>query len=44
LNWGSLIKHEVIEKIGRPWIGKKIKEYMNVEDQAVINMIVKVLN
>ena len=30
--------------MGRPWVGKKIKEYMGVEDQTVVQMIIKVLN
>lgn len=44
LNWGGLLKHEVIERVARPWVGKKIKEYMGVEDQGVVQMIIKVLN
>ena len=44
LSWGPLIKHEVIERVARPWVGKKIKEYMNVEDLNVVNMVIKVLN
>lgn len=31
-NWNNLFKYDVIEKVGRPWIGKKIKEYMGVEE------------
>lgn len=30
--------------MARPWVGKKIKEYMNVEDLNVVNMVIKVLN
>lgn len=32
LNWNNLFKYDVIEKVGRPWIGRKVKEYMGVED------------
>jgi hypothetical protein len=38
------MKHEVIERVARAWIGKKIKEYMGVEEQSVVNMIIKILN
>lgn len=36
LAWGQLFKYDVVEKIGRPWVGKKIKEYMGVEDPTVV--------
>jgi hypothetical protein len=32
VQWGMLMKHEVIERVARAWIGKKIKEYMGVEE------------
>ncbi len=44
VQWGMLMKHEVIERVARAWIGKKIKEYMGVEEQSVVNMIIKILN
>ncbi|CDW73846.1 UNKNOWN [Stylonychia lemnae] len=44
LNWNNLFMHDVIEKVGRPWIGKKVKEYMGVEEQAVVQLIIKILN
>lgn len=44
LNWNALLKCDLIEKVARPWIGKKIKEYLDVEDQSVVQHIVKLLN
>ena len=44
LNWNALFKVDAVEKVGRPWIGKKIKEYMGVEDDAVVKLIMKILN
>eukprot|EP00347_Sterkiella_histriomuscorum_P022680 403337558 len=44
LNWNSLLRYDVIEKVGRPWIGKKVKEYMGVEDQSIVSLIIKILN
>lgn len=32
LNWNSLYKYDVIEKVARPWIGKKLKEYIGAEE------------
>lgn len=35
----------MIEKVGRPWVGKKLKEYMGgVEEQQLVSMIIKYLN
>jgi hypothetical protein len=36
LNWSALARHEVFDKVCRPWIGKKIKEFMGVEELSVI--------
>ena len=30
--------------MGRPWIGKKIKDYMGVEETSVVRMILKLLS
>lgn len=43
LNWGLLFKHEVLEKVGRAWISKKIKEYMGVEEPTIVQHILKIL-
>lgn len=39
-----MLKYDVIEKVGRPQIGKRIKEYMGAEDSVIIQMIIKILN
>ena len=44
LSWPSLFRHDVLEKVGRPWIGKKIKDYMGVEETSVVRMILKLLS
>jgi len=44
LNWNSLFNLDVIEKVGRPWIAKKVKEYLGVEEASVISHLIKVLN
>ena len=44
LDWASLFDFEIITKICRPWIAKKIKEYMGVEEPMMINIILKLLN
>jgi len=44
LNWTALYKHEVVEKVCRPWLQKKVKEYLGSEEQHFIQSIVKLLN
>ncbi len=43
LDWNSLFENEIIEKVCRPWIAKKIVEYMGAEEQSMINIVVKLL-
>lgn len=40
LDWAALEKHRVVDKVARPWIAKKIKEYLGVEEAAMINLVV----
>lgn len=40
LDWDNLSKYKVIEKVARPWIAKKIKEYLGVEEMAMISLVV----
>ena len=35
-----LEEHTVIERIVRPWVAKKIKEYLGVEEEAMIRLVV----
>ena len=44
LKYEILEEHEVIERIVRPWIAKKIKEYLGVEEEAMILLVVKHVN
>ena len=44
LQWTLLFRHDVVEKVGRPWIGKKIKDYMGVEESSVVQMILRLLS
>ena len=43
LDWNLLFENETIEKVCRPWIAKKIIEYMGAEEQSMINIVVKLL-
>ncbi len=36
LDWNSLLRHDIVERVARPWIGKKIKEYMGIEELSVV--------
>lgn len=35
-----LINHGVIERIARPFVAKKIKEYLGVEEDAMIKLVI----
>lgn len=40
LTYDDLDKHCVIERIVRPWVAKKIKEYLGVEEEAMIKLVI----
>jgi hypothetical protein len=44
LQWNLLLKHDIFERVARPWIGKKVREYMGVEEPAVVQHIMRMLN
>jgi hypothetical protein len=44
ISWTLLFRHDIVEKVGRPWIGKKIKDYMGVEESSVVQMILRLLS
>ena len=44
INWDSILEFDLIQKICKPWIAKKIKEYMGVEEPMMINIVIKLLN
>ena len=43
LDWNRLNEANVVNRICRPWIAKKIKELMGVEEPMMINIVVKLL-
>ena len=44
LQWNLLLKHDIFERVARPWIGKKVREYMGVEEPTVVQHIMKMLH
>jgi hypothetical protein len=44
VDWDSLFEMDIITKICKPWISKKIKEYMGVEEPMMINIVLKLLS
>ena len=44
IEWDSIFEFDLIQKICKPWIAKKIKEYMGVEEPMMINIVLKLLN
>lgn len=44
LDWPTLAAKNVVEIVCRPWISKKMVEYMGVEEQMMINIVVKLLH
>jgi hypothetical protein len=43
IDWESLFDHELIQSVCRPWIAKKINEYMGEEEPLMINIVIKLL-
>ncbi len=41
INWEVMEKHSVLEKKLRPWVMKRIKEYLGTEEESVTNLIMK---
>ena len=41
INWEIIEKNNILEKRLRPWIVKKIKEYLGTDEENVINLIMK---
>ena len=39
INHDALEEHAVIERLVRPWVAKKIKEYLGVEEEAMIRLV-----
>lgn len=43
LDWTALLDNQIIENICRPWIAKKMNEYMGAEEPVMINLVVRLL-
>lgn len=44
IDWDELERYRVVEKTAKPWIAKKIKEYLGVEEMAMISLVVGQIN
>ena len=44
LNWDDFFAFDVINKVCKPWIAKRVKEYMGNEEDIMINIVIKLLN
>ena len=40
LQYEVLEEHTIVERIVRPWVAKKIKEYLGVEEEAMIRLVI----
>ena len=40
IKYEDLDEQTVIERIVRPWVAKKIKEYLGVEEEAMIRLVI----
>ena len=40
LTYEGLEEHTVVDRIVRPWVAKKIKEYLGVEEEAMIRLVI----
>ena len=41
LNYEALEEYSLVEKMVRPWVTRKVKEYLGVEEQALISLVIK---
>ena len=39
LDYDALKAKSVIDRVVRPWVAKKIKEYLGVEEEAMIRLV-----
>ena len=40
LQYEVLEEHNIVERTVRPWVAKKIKEYLGVEEEAMIRLVI----
>ena len=43
LEWQSLTDEGVIDRVVKPWVAKKVKEYLGVEEPSLINLVIGLL-
>ena len=44
IDWSVLNTKDIVGRIARPWVTKKVKEYLGVEEPGLINLIVSTLD
>ena len=43
LDWKKLFEEDVIEQVAKPWVAKKVKEYLGTEEQVMIKLVIGLL-
>ena len=43
LDWKKLFEEDVIEQVAKPWVAKKVKEYLGTEEQVMIQLVIGLL-
>ena len=43
LNWQMLIDYRVIDSVCKPWIAKKMVDYLGAEEQTIIDLVLRLL-
>lgn len=43
LNWTILLDYRVIDSVCKPWIAKKMEEYLGAEEQTIIDLVLRLL-
>ncbi|CAK0845936.1 unnamed protein product [Prorocentrum cordatum] len=41
IDWSSVVEHNIIEKKLRPWVKKKVNEYLGAEEQGMVEFIMR---
>lgn len=44
IDWAVLETREILDRVAKPWVSKKVKEYLGVEEPGLINLIVSTLD
>lgn len=40
VDWEGINEHGLTQRVIKPWVSKRIKEYLGVEEQAMISLVV----